>query len=260
MIIAGIDIGTAAIKVVFLDNGTMVWAESRATAPRQRTVCEKLLIDGLISLSLDREDISGVATSGYGKNLFPNAEKKINEISANAIGAYVLSNKKARTIINIGGQDMKIIRIAPDGKVIDFKMNDKCAAGTGRFFEMAERILHIPIKEFGDLGVLSSSPVFLNNTCCVFAESELVSLLSLGMEEKDIIAGIHQSVARRITALAGTVSFEDEIYLDGGPAINKGLLKAVGEEVMADVHVLPRPQFTVAFGAAYSLFTEKYNK
>ncbi|MBN2440341.1 MAG: hypothetical protein JXJ04_03320 [Spirochaetales bacterium] len=257
LITAGIDIGTAAIKVVLLNNDTLIWAKSEPTIPHQYILVEKLLNEGLLSLSLKREDLSGIATSGYGKNLFPDAEKKINEISANSIGVYVLSNKKARTVINIGGQDMKIIRIAPDGKIMDFKMNDKCAAGTGRFFEMAERILHIPIREFGDLSVLSSSPALINNTCCVFAESELVSLLSLGKEEKDIIAGIHQSVAGRVLALAGSVSMEEKIYLDGGPAVNKGLIKAVTEELMADVHVLPQPQFTVAFGAAYSLFIEK---
>lgn len=257
MIIAGIDLGTAAIKVVFVDKSNLLWTKVLPTAPGQVNAVKELLEEGLGALSLRKKDIMGVATTGYGKRLFSEREKTIDEISANAIGAHILSGGRAKTVINIGGQDVKIVRLSFDGKVIDFKMNDKCAAGTGRFFEMAERILNIPIQEFGNRGFLSQSPVCINSTCAVFAESEIVSLLSRGRSSNDIICGLHQSVARRISGLMGNSYWEEEIYLDGGPGANKGLLLAIEEELMRRIKVFPKPQFTVAFGAAVSLFREK---
>lgn len=257
MITAGIDLGTAAIKAVFIDGCNLLWAKSLPTVPQHIVVSEGLLEEGLKALSIEKGDLLGIATTGYGKRLFPDAEKMVDEISANAAGAYVLSDKRARTVINVGGQDVKVIKISSSGKVTDFKMNDKCAAGTGRFFEMAERILNIPLQEFGDLGPLGQSPVWINSTCTVFAESEIVSLLYQEKSREDIIAGLHKSVARRISDLIGGLHLEEEIYLDGGPGTNRGLLLALEEEFMRDVKVFLKPQFTVAFGAATILSGEK---
>jgi len=257
MITSGVDLGTAAIKVVFSDKCNLLWAKAIPTIPENIKVAEKLVEEGLKALSIPKEDLASIAATGYGKSLFPNAEKTIDEISANAMGAYILSDKKARTVINIGGQDVKVIKISGEGKVIDFKMNDKCAAGTGRFFEMAERILNIPLSEFGNLGILSQSPVCINSICTVFAESEIISLLYQGKRMNDIIAGFHSSVARRISDLIGSLDLEDEIYLDGGPGTNNGLLSAMKDELMRDVKVLPQPQFTVAFGAGVILSRQK---
>ncbi|MBU0478848.1 hypothetical protein KKC91_09820 [bacterium] len=250
MITAGIDLGTAAIKVVFIDKCNLLWAKALPTMPQYVEISEKLLEEGLESLSIREKDLAGIAATGYGKRLFPNAGRIVDEISANAAGAYILSDKTARTVINIGGQDVKVIKLSSDGKVIDFKMNDKCAAGTGRFFEMAEKILNIPVREFGKLGLLSQSPAHINSTCTVFAESEIMSLLSVETNTHDIIAGLHKSVARRISDLAGSLYLEEEIYLDGGPGANRGLVSAMQEELMRDIKVFPIPQFTVAFGAA----------
>ena len=257
MITAGVDLGTAAIKVAFCNKGNLLWANAVPTIPQNIKVAEKLVEKGLKTLSIPKEDLASIAATGYGKSLFPNAEITLDEISANATGAHILSNKKARTVINIGGQDVKVIKISPEGKVVDFKMNDKCAAGTGRFFEMAERILNIPIKEFGDLSRLSKSPICINSICTVFAESEIISLLYQEKRKEDIIAGFHKSVARRISDLIGSLCLEEEIYLDGGPGTNRGLLVAMKEELGRDIRVLPQPQFTVAFGAAIILSKEK---
>ncbi|RKY36748.1 MAG: CoA activase [Candidatus Omnitrophota bacterium] len=256
MITVGIDLGTAAIKVVFIDQGSLLWAKALPTLPQHIKVCEQLLKEGMETVSLKKKDIAGVAATGYGKRLFPGSMKIVDEISANAVGAYVLSKARARTIINIGGQDVKVIKISCEGKVDDFKMNDKCAAGTGRFFEMAGRILDTPVCEFGDLSFQSLSQVCLNSTCAVFAESEIVSLLSMGKSRNDIIAGLHKSVARRISELTGSLYLEEAIYLDGGPAVNKGLTLAIKEELIRDIDVLEQPQFTVAFGAAIILSEE----
>ncbi|MCK4994316.1 MAG: CoA activase [Candidatus Omnitrophica bacterium] len=253
MITIGIDLGTAAIKVVFIDKDNFLWGKALPTLPQHVKICEQLLKEGMETVSVKKEDIAGIATTGYGKRLFPGSKKIIDEISANAVGACVLSKRRARTIINIGGQDVKVIKVSPEGKVEDFKMNDKCAAGTGRFFEMAGRILDAPVGEFGDLSFQSLSQVCINSTCAVFAESEIVSLLSMGKSRNDIIAGLHKSVARRISELTGSLYLEEAIYLDGGPAANKGLNLAIKEELMRDINVFERPQFTVAFGAAIIL-------
>lgn len=259
MITAGIDLGTAAVKVVFVNKRDLLWAKAFPTAPQYVEVCEQLVKEGMETLSCRRENII-IAATGYGKRLFPGAERIVDEISANAAGACVLSNGKARLVINIGGQDVKIIRLSSEGIVEDFKMNDKCAAGTGRFFELAGRILNTSLQEFGDLGLCSQSPAGINSTCAVFAESEIVSLLSKGWHKNDIIAGLHTSVARRIFDLAGGLHLEEEIYLDGGPGINKGLLYAMEEEFMRDIKVFSQPQFTVAFGAAIILSRGKEDK
>nr|NJM04414.1 hypothetical protein [Desulfobacula sp.] len=196
--------------------------------------------------------LAAAAFTGYGKGLVNGAGKIIDEVSANALGAFLLSKGKARTVINIGGQDVKVIRLSATGRLLDFKMNDKCAAGTGRFFEVAARILDTPVDSFGKLGLAVSDPVNINSTCAVFAESEIVSLMAKGIGKERIIQGLHESIARRIAGLAGSRDMEDDFYLDGGSANNSGLLAAIEEELCRDVHVLPLPQFTVAYGAAMS--------
>lgn len=253
MIFVGIDLGTAAIKVVFTEGENLLWAKAMPTTPEHAKICVQLLKQGRNALCIEKEDITAIAATGYGRRLFPETEKIVDEISANAKGAYILSNKRARTIINIGGQDVKIIKISSIGKAEDFKMNDKCAAGTGRFFEMTGRILNTPVEEFGNLSSLSETPICLNSTCAVFAESEIVSLLSTGKNTNDIIAGLHNSIARKISELSQSMYLEDEIYLDGGPATNQGLVSAIKEELMRNIAVLNQPQFTAAFGAALIL-------
>ncbi len=250
MITAGIDIGSSAIKVVFVNDGEMVWRESRPSTSFNQGACDQLLKGGLDALSIAMDDIAAIGSSGYGKSTLKIQSKKVNEISANAAGAHRASGGRARTIINIGGQDIKIIKVTADGRVVDFKLNDKCAAGTGRFFEMSERILGIPLSSFGDLGVGGVDPASISSTCAVFAETELISLINGGRGVADIVAGIHLSIASRIGVLTAALDLEDEIYFDGGPALNCGLHQAIADELQADIKVLAEPQFTVAYGAA----------
>ena len=250
---AGIDLGSTAIKVVLVQNGRMEWQKAVPTAPGQAGIAQTLITEGLAELGCPSEPLAAMAVSGYGKGLIDDAGKLIDEVSANAIGVCRLSDGRARTVINIGGQDVKVIRLSGAGKLIDFKMNDKCAAGTGRFFEAAGRILDTPVERFGPLGEAAADPVNINNTCAVFAESEIVSLMAAGVATERIIQGLHQSVARRIASLAGHRDLEDDIYLDGGAANNRGLVAAIEDELCRALHVLPHPQFTVAFGAACAL-------
>ncbi|MBZ9577935.1 hypothetical protein KJA13_02765 [Patescibacteria group bacterium] len=258
MLIAGIDLGTAAIKVVFIDEeNRLLWSKVAPATFGNFKISEELLKEGLRALSIQKRELSGIATTGYGKRIFPAAEKKVDEITAIATAAYHLSNKTARTIVNIGGQDIKVIKIRSDGKTLDFRMNDKCAAGTGRFFEKAARILDTPINEFGNLEGKNLQAVSINSTCAVFVESEIASLLYKKAKKEDIISGIHQSIARRLSDLMRGLYIEQEIYLDGGPAQNNNLLFALQEEIMMDIKRLALPQLTAAIGAAMVLAKKK---
>lgn len=248
----GVDLGSTAIKIVFVRESGFAWFKAVPTAPGQEEIALRVIGEGLQVLQADRSEIDGIAATGYGKNLFKGASKVIDEVSANALGMHILSGGKARMIINIGGQDIKIIKVDDTGKLIEFKMNDKCAAGTGRFFEMAARILDTSLYRFAGLSAQAPRAATINSTCVVFAESEIVSLIANGTPKEAIIKGLHESIARRISGMING-EVEDGVYLDGGSANNSGLAEALEDELFTDVYVLEHPQFTVAFGAASSL-------
>ncbi|MDR1045566.1 MAG: acyl-CoA dehydratase activase [Candidatus Adiutrix sp.] len=248
----GLDLGSTAIKAVLVNGNDMAWRRKVATAPGQDHLAMGLVKDALEQLGLAEGDIEKVSATGYGKKLLSSVGHTVDEISANAQGMFILSGGKCRTIINIGGQDLKVINLSDNGKIYDFRMNDKCAAGTGRFFEQVARILDTPLELFGELSLKADEALELNSTCVVFAESEIVSLLAKGARKENIIKGLHYSIARRITHLLGRQQTGGDIYLDGGPSQNPGLLDALEDELLMEVKVLPQPQFTVAFGAAIS--------
>ena len=248
----GLDLGSTAIKVVFAQEKEILWCRKRPTAPGQDARAMELVREGLAEMNLTESDIERIAATGYGKKLVGNADRVVDEISANALGMFTLSGGTCRTIINIGGQDLKVINLSENGQISDFKMNDKCAAGTGRFFEQVARILDTPLEEFGALSQTSTDTLELNSTCVVFAESEIVSLIARGTPKADIIRALHNSVARRIANLLGRTAITGDIYLDGGPSQNTGLREALEDELLVDVKVLEKPQFTVSFGAAIS--------
>jgi predicted CoA-substrate-specific enzyme activase len=246
----GLDLGSTAIKMVMTDGEKILCGLSAATAPGKEEIGRQLIARGLESLDLTSEQVSSIATTGYGKKLYSHADFNLDEISANAAGIFHLSRGQAGTLINIGGQDLKVITLDNDGKILDFKMNDKCAAGTGRFFELVARLLDTPLSDFGELSKNSGREVELNSTCVVFAETEIISLLSRGVAKEDIIHALHASVARRVAAMMRRNAHDGVIYLDGGPARNKGLVEAIEDELSSDILVPDDPQFTVAFGAA----------
>ena len=249
----GLDLGSTAIKVAVMEDGKIVGLRSAATAPGQEAVADKLLCGLLTDMGKGSDVISALAATGYGKKLYGRADRTLDEISANALGAFHQSGGTARVVVNIGGQDMKAIFLDDTGRVTDFKMNDKCAAGAGRFFEQAARILDVPVEAFERLCLAAETEAELNSTCVVFAESEMVSLLARGVPRENIVKGLCHSVARRAVALLGATTATSGLYLDGGPAMNRGLADALSEELLIPVDVLPEPQFTVAIGAARSL-------
>ena len=245
----GIDVGSTGIKIVFTNNTVqeLIWHTVVPTRPGQSQVVEELIQQGLDDCGLTRADIQRSCATGYGRHLISGVDQVVDEISANAAGMHALSNGQARTLINVGGQDVKIIHLDESGTVTDFRMNDKCAAGTGRFFEMAARILDTPLSGFHVPHVLDG--VNINATCAVFAESEIVSLMAEDRDKDEIIQGINRAVAKRIATLMGHGAPKEPVYLDGGPALNQGLVECLEHALLCDIHVLDQPQFTVAFGA-----------
>ncbi len=251
---AGIDIGSTAIKVALVDEagkhaGVYVTASGSLFHKNAKEALARLLERE----NLKQEDVHYLIATGYGRKLFKEADDSISEITANAIGAHEAGKAfgGVRTIINIGGQDSKAIQLDSDGHVANFAMNDKCAAGTGRFLDVAARNLEIDLEELGDYHFnAQAAPLSINSTCTVFAESEIIGLLANGHGKGEIVAGIHYSIAKRTARLAKRVGIEDNIYFDGGPALNKGLVAALEDELQRDILVPEHPQTTTAFGAA----------
>lgn len=251
---AGIDVGSTAIKVAVVDEqGKIAGVHVTASGSLFHKNSTQALNDLLAKLGLQRDDVRYLIATGYGRKLFKDADDSISEITANAAGAFETGKAfgGVRTIINIGGQDSKAIRIDPTGNVENFAMNDKCAAGTGRFLDVAARNLELDLEELGDYHFKGdNAPLNINSTCTVFAESEIIGLLANGHGKPEIIAGIHYSIASRTVRLAKRVGIEDRVYFDGGPALNKGLVAAIQDELGRELVVPEYPQTTTAFGAA----------
>lgn len=251
---AGIDIGSTAIKIVLIDeSGDIVAHQTSPTGSHfhKNTLDAFHLL--LEKTGIKREDVMYITSTGYGRKLFKEANESISEITANAVGARIIGKDygTVRTIINIGGQDSKVILLDDAGHVKNFAMNDKCAAGTGRFLEMTARNLGVEVDELGRMHMNAKDiPLTINSTCTVFAESEIISLLANGHEREEIIAGVHYSIAKRIVRLAKRIGIEDIVFFDGGPAMNKGLVAAIEDELMRNVIVPEIPQITTALGAA----------
>ncbi len=253
----GIDIGSTTVKVVIVnEQGEMA---GHAIAPSGNNFyrsAQNILNQLMVQSGICQEEISCTVCTGYGRKLFVEADRTISEISANAIGARKAARNGGRkmplnTIINIGGQDSKVILLDVEGRVKDFAMNDKCAAGTGRFLEMTARSLEVELNEMGRLHLESAGePVTIDSTCSVFANSEIISLLAAGCGKGEIIAGIHGSIARRVARLAERVGIEGGVLFDGGAALNQGLAAALEDELMREVVVPAIPQITTAWGAA----------
>ncbi len=251
---AGIDIGSTAIKVALVDaRGELAGVHVTASGSLFHRNAKEALADLLHTLRLDRKSVSYLIATGYGRKLFKEADDSISEITANAIGAHEAGKMfgGVQTIINIGGQDSKAIQIDDEGGVANFVMNDKCAAGTGRFLDVAARNLEIDLEELGDYHFnATSAPLSINSTCTVFAESEIIGLLANGHGKGEIVAGIHYSIAKRTARLAKRVGIGERVYFDGGPALNRGLVAALQDELQREVLVPEHPQTTTAFGAA----------
>ncbi|MCU0845994.1 MAG: acyl-CoA dehydratase activase, partial [Spirochaetes bacterium] len=196
-----------------------------------------------------RSEVDRIVATGYGRNSVSFADSSITEITCHAAGAHYL-NPRIRSIIDIGGQDSKTISVDDAGRVKDFAMNDKCAAGTGRFLEVMARALEVDLDEFGTLSLRSVNPSKISSLCTVFAESEVISLISKGEIRDNIIAGIHESIAARVVAMAKRVGVVPPIMMTGGVAKNRGVVDALEKKLGSPIEVSASAQENGAIGAA----------
>ncbi|MHA1194503.1 MAG: acyl-CoA dehydratase activase [Promethearchaeota archaeon] len=245
----GIDIGSLATKIVlFIDEELIDYRTERSTYDFKR-VGHKLFDEILQKHDLKRNDVF-VMSTGYGRNTIDIADDRVTEITAHAKGAKFFF-PDAYSVIDIGGQDSKAIVISKKtGNVIDFQMNDKCAAGTGRFLEVMAHALEVPIEEFGKLALKSSNPASISSTCTVFAESEIISLFARGASKEDIASGIHKSIARRVAGMAKRIGVGPKLVFCGGVAKNDAVKKYLEEELGFEIVRPNYPQLTGAIGAA----------
>ncbi|MCK5546742.1 MAG: 2-hydroxyglutaryl-CoA dehydratase [Rhodospirillaceae bacterium] len=257
----GIDIGSSTTKVAVINDENIMGHKVAPTGVHCEETAQQILDNLLQDLGLQQDDIQGVTSTGYGRRLVKFASSTISEITANVKGATWYGTQAGltvRTVINIGGQDSKVIGLDDDGVTKNFSMNDKCAAGTGRFLETLCRILEINVTELGETSLQSKVPIRINSTCAVFAESEVISLLARRKTKADIAAGAHYAIAKRIGRMIKRVGVNDTVFFDGGPALNAGLKKALEDELVTDLYVPPSvPQVTTAVGAALIAREEK---
>ena len=245
----GIDIGSLATKVVLLDDNKLVdYRVDRSTYDFKR-IGHNLFDDILEKNNLKSSDVY-VMSTGYGRNSIDIADDRITEITAHARGTQYFF-PEVHSVIDIGGQDSKAIVISKKtGKVIDFQMNDKCAAGTGRFLEVMARALEVPIEEIGTFALKSNDPAAISSTCTVFAESEVISLFARGASKEDIASGIHKSIARRVAGMAKRIGVAPQLAFCGGVAKNNAVKKYLEVELGFDIVRPEHPQLTGAIGAA----------
>src|SRR3712207_3016444 len=229
MFTMGIDIGSASSKVVILENGSDIVAAEVIQIGTGSTGPKRALEQALSKSGLKMEDMNKIVATGYGRFAVEEADKQISEISCHAKGIFFLV-PTARTIIDIGGQDAKAIKLDSKGGVKQFFMNDKCAAGTGRFLDVMSRVLEVNLGEMEEYDSRATEIATVSSTCTVFAESEVISQLSKGVEKENIIAGVHQSVASKACGLAYRCGLEEDIVMCGGVAQNKGVVRAIRSE------------------------------
>jgi len=251
MLVGGCDVGSATGKAVIMRNVEIISYEiiPSTTKPEvtARTVMDMALKKaGLSSIS----DLNYIVGTGYGRLKVPFANENISEITCHARGAQWLL-PTVRTVVDIGGQDCKVMSLGDKGKVLEFVMNDRCAAGTGRFFEAMARVLDCGLQGLSELALQGKNPATISSQCSVFAESEVVTLVNEGKELSDIVAGLHASIASRLNSMVRKVGLVEDVVLTGGCAKNDGLAKALEEKLGMSVKKLPiDPQIVGAIGAA----------
>lgn len=244
----GIDVGSTTVKVTAVDEaGEMVWSCLEALDPHTERQVGRLL--ERVRLECEAaEDIPLVAT-GYGRGLVKPANRKVTEITCHAVGIF-RELHSGGTLVDIGGQDSKVIAINPKGEVQDFVMSDKCAAGTGRFLENTALRLGVPLDQMGERALSTNDEAPISSTCTVFAESEVISLIARGVQLEAILRGLHRALVKRVLAMIHTVGLTAPLILSGGVALNPAIRQILSDECSMEVVLPSYPQFTAAYGAS----------
>jgi predicted CoA-substrate-specific enzyme activase len=247
---AGLDSGSTATKLVLLKDGKITGYRVIPTGANSRKSAELVLQETLNGAGFRREDIRSLVATGYGRSRVEQARAAITEISCHARGAHWLF-PAAQAVIDIGGQDLKGIRLNDDGRVTEFQMNDKCAAGTGRFLEVMAKNLEMNLGEFAEAALNATEAVEITNICTVFAESEVVSHVARGTPVGKIAAGVHAAVSRRVTSMLSTMlNGVDAIVFTGGVAKNPAIIRALEKRLGKSLLIPAEPQIVGAIGAA----------
>ena len=245
----GIDIGSTTSKCVILKDGAQIAAQALEVAGIGTSGAQETIRKVLSAAGLSREQISASVVTGYGRKHFGGDAVSVSELSCHALGAHWVF-PEVRTIIDIGGQDAKVISLSESGMMENFIMNDKCAAGTGRFLDVLAHILKLDLSQLEVQAAAARSPVSISSTCTVFAESEVISQLSGGAAIPDVVAGICNSVASRVCGLARRLGIREQVCMSGGVALNNGVRSAIARDLGVEVRCDPRAQLFGAIGAA----------
>ena len=249
MYAAGIDIGSTSGEVLILDGDNVLAWSIVDTGYNSRRAAEQALDEALGQLDLSRDQLDPIVATGYGRIAVEFADEQVTEISCYARGIHHLY-PEVQTVIDIGGQDSKVVAIGPGGRPLDFAMNDKCAAGTGRFLEVIGRALQLELEELGPSASRARRAADISSTCTVFAESEVISLVAEGMPREEIVAGVCRSIARRVGNMARRVGVEPPVAFAGGVAKNIGVVRALEQILGEDLIVPDEAQIVGALGAA----------
>lgn len=246
---AGVDVGAASGEVLIWDGEGIVSYSIVPTGFNSRRAAYRAMEQALKGTNICQEDIGAIVATGYGRIAVDYADRQVTEISCYAKGINHL-HPEVRTVIDIGGQDSKAISVGEAGRVVDFLMNDKCAAGTGRFLEVMAKALELEISDLGEISLRATESHQVSSTCTVFAESEVVTLVAEGVNREDIVAGLHAAIAKRIVSMVKRVGLVPPVAMAGGVAKNIGVVRAIQEEIGETLVVPPEPQIVGALGAA----------
>lgn len=247
---AGLDIGSLSTETVIIDKKQNIAASTiLSTGANAIAAAEKSLNLALEKAEIKKEHIHYIIATGYGRVNIPFSNKTVTEITCHGRGAYHFF-PNTLTIIDIGGQDSKVIKLDASGKVTDFLMNDKCAAGTGRFLEVMAKTLETHLEDLGGLSLRAKKKLSISSMCTVFAESEVVSLIGQGETKEDIAYGLHHAISQRVVAMAKQIGIANEVTMTGGVAKNKGVVAALEEKIGCKINIPEEPQIIGALGAA----------
>jgi (R)-2-hydroxyacyl-CoA dehydratese activating ATPase len=250
MLVAGVDVGSTQTKAVVLDSEPKVVGHALVdTGARLTDAAELAFGQALEEAGATRDDVAAVIGTGYGRYRVEFGETQVTEISCHARGAVFLF-PDTTSVLDIGGQDTKAIRVGDQGQVLDFCMNDKCSAGTGRFLGAASQALELPLGDLGELALTARNPVRMTTTCTVFAESEILGWLALGRKVEDVLMGVHAAIASRSFGLLRRVGIEPEITFTGGVSRNTAMVKLLEELVETPINVSEESHYCGAIGAA----------
>ncbi|MDI9570041.1 MAG: acyl-CoA dehydratase activase [Pseudomonadota bacterium] len=246
----GIDVGSISTKAVLMRDGSLLSSGITFTGYNMEAAVEKAVDTALSRAALSRDRLTRIVATGYGRKSVALAQEDRTEILCHAAGAY-FQDPSVRFVIDIGGQDSKAILLDEQGRVGNFAMNDKCAAGTGRFLEVMARAMEVSLDAFGDLARRADEPARISSICTVFAESEVISLIAKGTSRENIVAGIHEAVGARVAAMARRVGLRGPVMMTGGVAKNRGVVAALEEKLGLRVTASPYAQINGALGAAF---------